>query len=270
MFIIIIAFIVIFLIVLLIRTKSGKSFNDKMYGINQLGFQQEVPYWRGIPFTSLSQAYFVGTLYGLVQNPSDFIGALLLKWVKENRITIIKKDDKIYFDMNKVTKFEDKYESKIYLKLLASSGSNYLLEQQEFVNFFKTEDTIDLLRNIFGNIEDDFVNSGVFKKEVVGTTYKYFLDENLEKKAYEMAGLKKFLLNFSKIQDKNSEEVILWEDYLIYAQLMGIADKVQDQFAEFYPNYNHIVEFNIMKQSVFVSLKDTFRIMSRIISINVR
>ena len=62
----------------------------------------------------------------------------------------------------------------------------------------------------------------------------------------------------------------MWEDYLIYAQLMGIADKVQDQFAEFYPNYNHIVEFNIMKQSVFVSLKDTFRIMSRIISINVR
>ncbi len=40
-------------------------------------------------------------------------------------------------------------------------------------------------------------------------------------------GLKKFMLDFGKMDDKELPEVALWEKYLVYATMFGIADKVQ-------------------------------------------
>ena len=48
-------------------------------------------------------------------------------------------------------------------------------------------------------------------------------------------GLKNFLEEFSRIDDKTSIEVNMWEYYLIYAQILGIADKVAKQFEKLYP-----------------------------------
>lgn len=43
--------------------------------------------------------------------------------------------------------------------------------------------------------------------------------------AKKIAGVKKFLLEFSNIKDKSSIEVNLWEEYLMYAQIFGIAKR---------------------------------------------
>ena len=44
---------------------------------------------------------------------------------------------------------------------------------------------------------------------------------------------------FSRIDDKEAIEVKLWEYYLIYAQILGIAEKVEKQFKKLYPElYN--------------------------------
>ena len=42
-------------------------------------------------------------------------------------------------------------------------------------------------------------------------------------------GLKNFLLDFGNFNDKEIPEVYLWEKYLVYATVFGIADKVQEQ-----------------------------------------
>lgn len=47
------------------------------------------------------------------------------------------------------------------------------------------------------------------------------------KKLYE---LKLFLENFSLVDTNETFDVHLWEDYLMYAYLFGIADKVLKQF----------------------------------------
>lgn len=47
--------------------------------------------------------------------------------------------------------------------------------------------------------------------------------------------LKKYMEDFSMIQDKTVPELVLWEKYLVYATVFGIADKVLKQLKVVYP-----------------------------------
>lgn len=51
-------------------------------------------------------------------------------------------------------------------------------------------------------------------------------------------GLKKFLQEMSLIDEKEVIEVKLWEEYLIFASILGIADKVQEQLGKMCPTFN--------------------------------
>ena len=60
------------------------------------------------------------------------------------------------------------------------------------------------------------------------------------------------MLDYTLIKDREAIEVTLFEDYLIYAQMMGIAKKVAEEFKELYPN--------IIEQSSFYSYDNVFLI----------
>ena len=53
----------------------------------------------------------------------------------------------------------------------------------------------------------------------------------------EVFGLKKFLKDFTLIQDRGAVEVKLWNNYLIFASLYGIADQVYKDFKQVCPEY---------------------------------
>ena len=55
--------------------------------------------------------------------------------------------------------------------------------------------------------------------------------------AVQLLGLRKFLLDFSLIAERGIKEMPLWREYLVYATLFGIADKVSENFAEVYSDY---------------------------------
>ena len=111
------------------------------------------------------------------------------------------------------------------------------------------------LKRIFGtitNIEDEkhhekeLKEKGLMKKQ---TTYKKFLGIDIanEKVVYEPSfrddiiytkGLKRFLLDFSSIEEKEVIEVKLWEEYLMFASILGIADEVEKQIGKLCPEFN--------------------------------
>ena len=53
----------------------------------------------------------------------------------------------------------------------------------------------------------------------------------------EVYGLKRFLKDFTLIQDRGAVEVKLWNNYLIFASLYGIADQVYKDFKKVCPEY---------------------------------
>ena len=55
--------------------------------------------------------------------------------------------------------------------------------------------------------------------------------------ARQLLALRKFLLDFSLIKERDIREMSLWKEYLVYAIFFGIADKVCGNFEEVYPDY---------------------------------
>lgn len=58
----------------------------------------------------------------------------------------------------------------------------------------------------------------------------------------DFEALGKFMTDFSKMDEHEIPELVLWEEYLVYATAMGIADKVSEQLEAKYPEYREIVE----------------------------
>ena len=50
--------------------------------------------------------------------------------------------------------------------------------------------------------------------------------------ARNLLGLKKYLSEFTLVSERETPEVVLWQDYLTFATLFGIADKVAAQLKE--------------------------------------
>src|SRR5699024_5125469 len=70
---------------------------------------------------------------------------------------------------------------------------------------------------------------GIFRKE------QKILTSAGIKEVRRALGLKKYLNDYSLIDERHPEEVRFWDYYLIYASIFGIADKVAKTFKELYP-----------------------------------
>ena len=52
-------------------------------------------------------------------------------------------------------------------------------------------------------------------------------------------GLEKYMLEFSNMKEYERPHLELWKDYLVYATMMGISDKVCKQLKLAYPNIDN-------------------------------
>lgn len=68
-----------------------------------------------------------------------------------------------------------------------------------------------------------------------------------EKGEYDFAvwhGLKKYMLEFSRMDEYGVPELALWEEFLVYATMMGISEKVCEQLKLVYPQLNDDIYLN--------------------------
>ena len=65
--------------------------------------------------------------------------------------------------------------------------------------------------------------------------FKNVMNDQIYDESVKLYGLKKYLEEFSNMDTKEVMEVRLWDEYLIFAYLFGIADKVAKQFKNMYP-----------------------------------
>lgn len=247
-----IIFFVFFIIIFIFNMKVNK-YKSKS-GSKKIENKNEIPYFRDIPFDNLGDALWVGIHYNIIENISDFIGAMILKWVKEDKIDIIEINGETALDMNKIFKTDDEFETQIYLILLGGCGPNRILESKELEHLFNqnNKNINELFHKLEYTIKESLITRGYLKRTYLD---EYFTKEKLEVTPYldecakRLIGLKKFLLDFSNIENKESTSIHLWDDYLIYAQLLGITDKVSSELKSVYPDYEEFVKIKSFKAS---------------------
>ncbi|MCI8352987.1 MAG: DUF2207 domain-containing protein [Clostridia bacterium] len=265
----IIMYLAMFIIIIEIvkRYVSKKPLKTLQFdGGTMLPNQKEVDYFRDIPCNKdLFRAYWIIYKYGIVSNSkakSYLIGAILLKWIKEGKINISKtkkglfsfKDNNYAIDLTNINSVDNELENSLLRHLKEASGKNLILEAKEFEKWCKKNYTIlDLWFDRVINLKtEQLVKEGLIKEDTiikkqlgVQITKKIqTVDSSIKGEAIQILGLKKFLLEYSMIQDRQVIEVHLWEEYLIYATLLGIADKVQEQFSKLYPEFKELSNLN--------------------------
>ena len=111
---------------------------------------------------------------------------------------------------------------KIHNIFKMAAGSDTVLEPKELKSF--------MYNNKNESITDSFINTLHTKTNL--SAYKDRLDE-----VRQVFGLKKFLKEFTLLDERHVQEVALWNDYMIYATLFGIADQVISDMKKINPEY---------------------------------
>ena len=130
-------------------------------------------------------------------------------------------------------------ENKLF-KMLYEASKDGILENKEFEKWCKKSYSriLGWFDSIIKEQKEKLVQEGLITLEVKQNLFKtkvYTATPELRKEAEQLYGLKRYLLDYTLIPDREAIEVHLFEEYLIYAQMMGIADKVAKQFKELYP-----------------------------------
>jgi len=111
---------------------------------------------------------------------------------------------------------------KVHQIFQKAAGSDTVLEPEELKSFMKS--------NYNQSITDSFINTLHTRTGL--SSYKDRLDE-----VKQVFGLKKYLQEFSLIDERHVQEVSLWKDYMIFATLFGIADQVIKDMKQINPEY---------------------------------
>lgn len=252
----------IIIVFAVIRNKNKECFEDGTdlkINIKNVNMFRDIPCQRDI-----FRFYYLAKKAGLINedNKSGLISAILLKWVKEGYIIFEKRTEKhlLFFskdgfsiDLDKEIKTGNTFEQQLLNYFRKASGRNMALETGEFESwcsdhYEKIEDWFEYIDNHMNNQlkQEQFFRSEkriskvlFFKVKNYTKVYSMKAKEEME----HIVGLKKFLLEMSSIDEKEVIEVKLWEEYLIFASILGIADKVEKQLGELCPNF--VEESNI-------------------------
>jgi uncharacterized membrane protein YgcG len=111
---------------------------------------------------------------------------------------------------------------KIHSMFKTAAGEDTVLEPKELRSSMRSSKN--------ESITDSFMNTLHTKTSI--SYYKERFDD-----VRQVFGLKKFLKEFSLLDERHVNEVTLWKDYMIYATLFGIADQVIKDMKKINPEY---------------------------------
>lgn len=256
-------------IFIVIGIKAGKqaSKNNIVLKFGETGnkVRKDVPNFREIPCNKdLYRAYFIASQYKMNPKKENLLGAIILKWIKDGNARVeaveTKKLLKTTTENNIIFVSEPNsvpLETDLY-RWMYDASKDGKLESNEFSRWCSSHYTkmLEWFNSVLRYERDELVKEGKVKmteKGKVFKSYQFEADPSLMTEAEQLTGLKNFLVEFSRIEERQPIEVNLWNEYLIFAQIFGIAKEVAKQFEKLYPE---IVEY--MNQSGNIYTNDTF------------
>lgn len=131
----------------------------------------------------------------------------------------------------------DDYDDALYTVLETAAGADKILQPSELEQFCEGNATplIRFMDSCEKNGLQTLIRGGCLKGAVCDDIGS--LTRKGQEELNEILGLKRFLLDFSLIQERGVKETIIWQDYMVYALILGIADKLASQIRELYPEF---------------------------------
>ena len=164
---------------------------------------------------------------------NNLIGAFFLRWIMNGQVNVQpdpKSDKRVNLSFTAETVSEDDVEESLYQMARKASGSNLILEKGEFEKW-STDNYKKMTawpERALARGKSWFHDKGYLVKD-------YTLTAAGQVEACHLVEFQNYLKNFTLSDERAAIEVRLWKEYLVYAQLFGVADKVAQQFKKLYP-----------------------------------
>lgn len=264
----IIFFVFVFVSTLFKGTK--KPLHSLDFGAEGKKSLKDVPYFREIPFEKdIFKAYYIAHEYGLTKNKTDVLGAIILKWLKDGLIrieqkkmgTVFKKENTVVvLNETDTTQLTEQEEIELFKMLKYASQDGYL-ENKEFEKWCNRSYSkiLSWFDDIIRKGKEKLIQEGKIiiedKVNFMNLKHKaYVATLELREEAIKLAGLKRYLNEYTLIKEREAIEVHLFEEYLIFAQIMGIAKKVAKEFKDLYPEIIEQSNFTSYDNIVFIHM----------------
>ena len=230
------SFIVFLLILIGVSkvTKGAKSNPGKFKSTVKDEYYREVPY----------DNHFINTQYFTNSQVSDWISAFILKWVSEGRLEeqieevgLIFKRDKLALKINpNFHRLDNELESKLWDMTIEAAGPDQILSEKEFNIYVKRN--INEFNNWTNSIESSseiaMIEEG-YLEEFTRKVFKIFnrreliISEKGQALGDNIIGFKNYLKDFSLVGEREVSHVKLWQELMVWAAYMGIAEEVYEQ-----------------------------------------
>jgi hypothetical protein len=229
--------IVIFSLFLLpfLRMLNGDKLSRRQKRKILGGPADKVAWYRDLPFRGdIYKTDFVLDLLETKRQSNGLVSAMILRMI-EKGFLLVGKDEKgkveISFNESLDTKLLDTNELGLYDMMKQASGSDLVLQDKEFSRWSQRTRSQDTIRLWANGINLDARRA--LRADNVVTGKKFSEQGKVE--AQRVMGFKNFLNDFTLSSERESVEVGLWKDYLVYAALYGIADKVAAELKDIDP-----------------------------------
>ncbi len=210
------------------RKKKIKEFGDTV------GYFTEVPNGGRIEVT-----HYLAQTFGLAGDENLIIGALLLSMMNDRYIDIhtdFAADGEEVTVLELLREPEDPTRQKLFRMLAGAAGGKECLQETVWKDFSYEhyKYVSQFVSKVKKHGEEIFQNAiGGFVKKP-GNSMEH-LSEFGKAELGQVLGFKKYLEENVHMADKSIWEANLWQEYMVYATLFGIADTVIGQLKELFP-----------------------------------
>lgn len=221
-------------------------------------------YYRDIPYDGpIEDTYLISqNANGISINYENYMTAFLLKWVYQNAISFGEDEEKVlffdtkssYVSINHEPSNMSQVESGFFDVLQRSEEytDDGKIKQKHIEKFIKKNESFmeDYFESFSENSLDQLVDRGYLinnkKKKALSSKFNNKItitDSGID--LYEnFIKFKNYLEDYSLIEERDINEVKLWDGFMIYAAIYGISKKVYSNFTEIYPEYENMSAFD--------------------------
>lgn len=200
---------------------------------------KQIAYFRDTPNNGrMNMTHRLGTACGLCKEGS-LLGAYLLRLINDGALEpeeTAARSSQVNLRLTRPPGSGNPYDDAFYTILEEAAGADRVLQAKELEQFCNrnAKPLTRFVDSCQKEADKAMIQEGCLKGAVCEGTKS--LTPKGEQQLDEILGLKRFLLDFSLIHERGVKETVIWQDYLIYAYLLGIADRVVPQIRKLYPD----------------------------------
>jgi len=216
----------------------------------EIGWSRDIPYGGDLEISE----YILEKL-GKPDVNNNIAGAIILRLINNGNLTVRKdQSGKIEICFAQAPTDIDKAEGKLYTMMKEASGEDEILQDKEFSRWARRHKSTvhDWVTDVRKEGRQNLMDKGY----LIAGQYT----EESKANARALIGLRKFLKEFTLIKERGVSETVLWQDYLVFGALFGIADKVAKELKDIDPKifqetmpYDYDMTRGMLNQTMILS-----------------